>query len=73
MPFRGQNGSDTSHMYIRILTAAAMTDVHTELEHLEPVRQDGFTELGIVLSIPLGFGGHVKKYQNPHDAIGIKT
>jgi hypothetical protein len=71
MPFIRQDFFDPFYMDIGIFPAAAVPHIHGELEHLETVSQDVFTEFGIDFTLCLGFRRQIKKYEYPQNAIGV--
>jgi hypothetical protein len=50
-------------MYLCIFFAAAMADVHAELEHLETILHDQLAEVSISLPVFFGCCRQIKMYQ----------
>jgi hypothetical protein len=58
-------------MYLRVLGTGAMAQVNAELEHLEAIFQNVLAETGIDFSFLGRFGWQVKKYEYPHNSVGV--
>ena len=69
LPIVGQCRLYALQVYGGILAACAVADIDGELEHGESVRKKVFAEIGCSLTLLLGFGGEVKKHEQPHDAV----
>jgi hypothetical protein len=73
MPFWGKNVFYPLDMYLRIFPAGAVPQVYAELEHIEAVGHNIFPEPGIYFPILFSFCWQVKKYEYPHNSIGIES
>ena len=60
-------------MNLCILRAWTVARINGELKHVEAVVQQFLSEGGIVFAVFLGFGGQIKKHQNPHDTVFAKS
>ena len=73
MPLRRQDLFDTFDMHVGMFPAAAVPEVHAELEAGEAAIEHTFPEFGVLLFFLLGDHWKIIHDEYPHDSISIDT
>jgi hypothetical protein len=60
-------------VYFGIFPAGTMPCINAVLQHGKPILLQVFPKRSIGFALLLGFGGQVKKYKHPHDAVFIQS
>src|SRR5690606_28428606 len=69
----GQIHLGPPNMYIGIFPTRTKPEINAELEHLESIVQQFFTEKSGRFTVFPGFGREVKKYEYPHATVLVES